>query len=408
MILATALLSSCKGDYTDWANPQTNAQEEAKNVTFTIAPTASLDLNTYTEETVKMFTPTFGGSETLTPVGYEVELAEVADDGAPVTDATIEATEEGLAQTADIKEVIEEIYGKYPTERTVKMIAKAILKNEAGEAFYKVSNEVDYKVMPINYGTAYKLTVNGEVVADLSTDEATYPNFSVSYKGTADDEWAIVDANGDPVADGTFAKAGTYLFDFNAESGFANVEKAPSILYLAGDCNGWNHIDYLVGNDQDIYTGYMYLNQNGFKFCTEPNWNGTNYGEGFSTDDAAADIKMTEEAGYYKVEVNLTTKSYTLTPITTIGIIGSATAAGWDADQDMTYNQAERCWEIKDIVLTDGALKFRANDAWGINWGGATDALVQDGSDISVAAGTYDIKLYAWANGYAKCELIKK
>ena len=34
---------------------------------------------------------------------------------------------------------------------------------------------------------------------------------------------------------------------------------------------------------------------------------------------------MTEDPGYYKVDVDLSAKSYTLTAITTIGIIGAAT-----------------------------------------------------------------------------------
>ena len=123
---------------------------------------------------------------------------------------------------------------------------------------------------------------------------------------------------------------------------------------------------------------------------------------------------MTEDAGYYKVEVDLSAKTYKLTPITTIGIIGSASPGGWDSDVDMKYipYNAETkelgYWEIKDITLTNGEIKFRANDDWAINWGGTADALTQGGADMNVEEGTYDIKLYAWANGYAKCELIKK
>ena len=65
-------------------------------------------------------------------------------------------------------------------------------------------------------------------------------------------------------------------------------------------------------------------------------------------------------------------------------------------------------WEAKDITLTSGAIKFRANDDWAINWGGTADALTQGGADMNVEEGTYDIKLYAWANGYAKCVMTKK
>lgn len=159
----------------------------------------------------------------------------------------------------------------------------------------------------------------------------------------------------------------------------------------------------------------MYLNQNGFKFCSEPNWDGTNYGAAFFSKEGD-NINMTEEAGYYKVDVDLDAKTYNLTPITTIGVIGDATAGGWDgADQDMTYvpynseTKAPGYWEIKGITLTDGSIKFRANDGWDINWGGDVNSLTtNNGGNIAVEAGTYDIKLYAWANGYAKCEITKK
>ena len=40
------------------------------------------------------------------------------------------------------------------------------------------------------------------------------------------------------------------------------------ILYMKGDANGWNGYDYLAGDDGVHFTGFMYLNQNGFKFTT--------------------------------------------------------------------------------------------------------------------------------------------
>src|SRR5690606_12472920 len=46
------------------------------------------------------------------------------------------------------------------------------------------------------------------------------------------------------------------------------------------------------------------------------------------------------------------------------------------------------------MTLTDGAVKFRANDSWDANWGGSTfpsGTAVPGGPDIMVPAGTYDI-----------------
>ena len=176
-------------------------------------------------------------------------------------------------------------------------------------------------------------------------------------------------------------------------------------LYMAGDANGWKHIDYLYGKEHDgKYTGYMYLNKNGFKFCTQPNWNGDNYGEGIST--SGGNIMMTEAAGYYKVDVDLANSTMSLTAITRIGVICDATVGGWGSDQAMTYNEADRAWEISNITLTNGAIKFRANNDWKISWGGTVNSLTTDnGDNIAVTAGTYNIKLYAWADGKGKCEL---
>ena len=152
------------------------------------------------------------------------------------------------------------------------------------------------------------------------------------------------------------------------------------------------------------------MNNNGFKFCSEKSWDGTNYGAGFSTAGNADNISLPEgnDEGFYKIVLNLDAKTLELTPITTIGIIGDATPNGWDASTPMTYSKADGAWVINDAQLKDGELKFRANDGWDINWGGTPDALTQGGANMKVAAGTYDIKLYAWADGFAKCIMTKK
>lgn len=194
----------------------------------------------------------------------------------------------------------------------------------------------------------------------------------------------------------------------------AEVNKAPSFLYMKGDANGWDGYDVLecVNQEGTQFRGFMYLNQNGFKFCTQKDWSGTNYGEDFKTEGNPPNITMTEPAGYYEVVVDLSAKTYTLTPITTIGIIGTGAPNGWDSDVDLTYNVEERCWEVKDIELNAGECKFRANDAWKMQWGYDGEKFVFSNNAPAVQfvpeAGTYDIKLYAWITGYAKCEFIKK
>lgn len=75
----------------------------------------------------------------------------------------------------------------------------------------------------------------------------------------------------------------------------------------------------------------------------------------------------------------------------TIGIIGDATPGGWGADTDM----AETGDGIYEVTVDLQALeaKFRADDDWAVNWGGAdfpSGTGTQDGPNIPVAeAGTY-------------------
>ena len=175
-------------------------------------------------------------------------------------------------------------------------------------------------------------------------------------------------------------------------------------LYMSGDANGWSFSNPLYSPDADgKYTGFMYLNQNGFKFATQQDWNGTDYGEGLV--EKGGNIVMTEPEGFYKVDVDLTSQALTYTAINRVGVIGSATAGGWDSDQAMTYNATDKCWEIKGITLTEGEMKFRANEAWDLDWGGSLADITLKGGNIKVAAGKYNIKLYLLCDTKSHCTM---
>jgi hypothetical protein len=55
--------------------------------------------------------------------------------------------------------------------------------------------------------------------------------------------------------------------------------------------------------------------------------------------------------------------------ITSIGLIGSATPTGWDADTNMIQDGGNPDLWSMDILLLDWDAKFRANDAWTLNCG---------------------------------------
>ena len=451
--MASLALASCAGDYDDWANPQANEQEASAakyGVTFANGSEAEgsmadedgiINLVTVnsTDANVTGFTlkdlKVNGVAVNGTLVGNSVQVsaselekivceqnksrASVARDLNVETQVSI-----NLASGDAVSINKGETTGKFTPTATPQLDEKGyymlgqvngnewdakspVWMNKISDGVYqlKVTTTADKNWFKFYAGSNYVKgdwdSINkGALGCKENGSEDTFGY--ILYNG---DSWGELQT---PVIPG----AGTWIVTLDMNNLTYTVGKP--VLYMAGDANGWNQIDYLSGEDGVNYTGFMYLNQNGFKFCTQQNWDGTNYGADFNTAGDAADIKMTEAAGYYKVDVDLDSKSYVLTPITTIGIIGSASPNGWDSDVDMTYvpynaeTKEPGYWEAKDITLASGEIKFRANDDWAINWGGDVNALTQSGANISVDAGTYDIKLYAWANGYAKCELIKK
>ncbi|MBR4809677.1 MAG: hypothetical protein IK031_05300 [Bacteroidales bacterium] len=208
--------------------------------------------------------------------------------------------------------------------------------------------------------------------------------------------------------------AGEYdiTFDYAAQTILVEeyVEFA-DYIYAIGADTGWTstyplHTVLDNGNNTANYKGFGYLSSE-FKFRPNENdWTGDWEfdGEGKIADNGGSNCPAPDEAGYYMIEVNLKEMTYTLTLITTIGVVGPAQAGGWDADTDLEYNAESKAWE-GTIELSAGEMKFRANDDWGINWGGSFDSLYQGGPNITVAAGTYAIKLYAWCDGKAYAEL---
>lgn len=452
--MASLALASCAGDYDDWANPQANEQEASAakyGVTFANGSEAEgsmadedgiINLVTVnsTDANVSGFTlqdfKVNGVAVNGTMVGNSVQVsaseleklvceqnksrASVARDLKVETQVSINLAS-GDAVSITTKG---ETTGKFTPTATPQLDEKGyymlgqvngnewdakspVWMNKISDGVYqlKVTTTADKNWFKFYAGSNF-----------VSEDWDSINKGALGCKENGSEEaFGYILYNGDswgelqtPVIPG----AGTWIVTLDMNNLTYTVGKP--VLYMAGDANGWATNDYLAGDDGVHFTGYMYLNQNGFKFCTQPEWKGTNYGANFDTAPDAANITMTEEAGYYKVDVDLESKSYVLTPITTIGIIGSASPNGWDSDVDMTYvpynaeTKALGYWEAKDITLASGEIKFRANDDWAINWGGDVNALTQGGGNISVDAGTYDIKLYAWANGYAKCVMTKK
>ena len=444
-VMASLALASCAGDYDDWGSPQANEQEAsaAKGVTFTNGSEAEAsaadadgiinlvtinvtDPNTssYALKKVKINGDTIPGK--LVGNSVQVSASELEElvcsqnksRASVARDLKVETILSLNLTSGEALAPIGETTGKFtpaPTpaidEQGYYMLGQVngnewdatspVWMNKISDGVYqlKVTTTADKNWFKFYAGSKF-----------VSNDWTSINAGALGCKENgSEDAFGFIIYNGDswgelqtPVIPG----AGTWIVTLDMNNLTYTVQKP--ILYMAGDANGWKHSDVLNSEDGVHYTGYMYLNQNGFKFCTQKNWNGTNYGGAFFG-ESEDNIMMTQEAGFYQVDVDLSAKTYTLTPFT-IGIIGNATPTGWDSDTNMTYNPEEHCWELKNVTLSDGEMKFRHTNDWSLSWGGELDNLTtQNGPNIAVAAGTYDIKLKVnWAEGSAKCVMTKK
>lgn len=444
-------LASCSEDYTDWNNPQHNDAEEAVAAAYGVQFVGSgVDVNMGDEnnpEKIKLVSMATSNPDVDSlrfmsiKINNQVIPYTVEGNDAYVSTYSLDSCAMVALKTRkyEKRELNVDVEATvYPKSKTAVAIKGELKQNETpiptpeiDPKGYYILGDIENVGWTPSKGLMMTDKGNGIYTATVTTtnDENWFKFYGATGFSTDDNNWDLVNkyqygcqVNGDAatfnmlewkdVKTPTIAGAGTWIVTLDMINCTYTISKP--ILYMAGDANGWAQIDYLASVDGSSFTGFMYLNQNGFKFCSEPNWDGTNYGATFFSKEGD-NIIMTEEAGYYKVEVDLSAKTYTLTPITTIGVIGDATEGGWDSDQDMTYipynseTKEPGYWEIKDINLTAGAIKFRANDAWDISWGGDINSLTtNNGGNITVEAGIYDIKLYAWADGYAKCELTKK
>lgn len=140
-------------------------------------------------------------------------------------------------------------------------------------------------------------------------------------------------------------------------------------------------------NSDDNYEGYIYFaaDSSEYKFTQGPNWD-VNWGDdnGDGTLEPNGANLVAPEAGMYRINVNLNNFSYTVVK-TDWGLIGDATPGGWDNDTDMAFDPETRQWQ-QVIELGSGSFKFRANDAWDIDFGdtGMDGVLDYGGDNIPV------------------------
>lgn len=251
------------------------------------------------------------------------------------------------------------------------------------------------------------------------------------YKVRFNDMWDVVDAEGNGynislggafdnlVMGGGNLKAGyngkvTFTLNlFDAPYTLAEAGPAPKLLHIIGAYQGWSHdaAHSTIKGDNGVLTGYFYVpnaESKEFKFCTDLNWNGINYGMAdgvISTDGGAGNITL--EPGLWHIKFDYYANTLTTTAITKVGLIGNGDAfGGWGTDVEMAYNETTQTWNVTiNNVPADNEYKVRFNADWGINLGGDATNLTQDGANLkTVKSGTVTYVLNIFAHPYTIVE----
>lgn len=172
-------------------------------------------------------------------------------------------------------------------------------------------------------------------------------------------------------------------------------------LWVPGSYQGWDPggAPRVGSKDGEAFEGYVNFPDPNvqFKFTNQPDWNGTNYGDGggnvLSPDGAAGNLTMAE-AGFYRLKPNIETLTWAYEKVNW-AMIGNFN--GWATDAPLTYNAVTGKLEIASIALTEGGFKFRANNGWDLQFGfdaSTPGILSYAGSDLQVPeSGDYKVEL---------------
>ena len=146
-----------------------------------------------------------------------------------------------------------------------------------------------------------------------------------------------------------------------------------TVLYAPGSYQGWTPATAAQLNaiEAGVFQGFVTFpaGQQEFKITPEPDWD-ESYGVDASGNfvEEGGNISV-PTPGTYQITVNLNTMTYTAVPYS-YGVIGTATAGGWDNDTNMSYDHVAQQWTFTG-PLVPGAIKFRLNDQWTVNYGSA-------------------------------------
>ena len=286
--LAGLFMGSCSDDFTNWANPQTNPQEDAITIPgFTATGVQAINFANVETDSVSTFTL----SEAALPAGFTLDNArlELTPQGVEnATKTTVNTSIEGKGAVADLSAAVVSVYGKRPSARTfdAQVYVNAV---KDGQAVLIDAGKINLVMTPkapfidtnyylVGQMTDWKLDTNLKF-AHSDADVYEDPVFTIMFTTTDDKQywkiipqgnvdtgniWSVennpkgvvgVEQDGDDAMSGTLltttskgekanagmiAKAGIYQMTINMMDYTYTIKQIAPEYYLVGKLQGWS------------------------------------------------------------------------------------------------------------------------------------------------------------------------
>ena len=456
----TLLMSmvSCTEDYTDWANPQTNPEEEA--VSFgdgSVTPVEVINLADVKGDKVKVASIV---APTSSKDAYKSSSFKINFDG-----QSFDIDADGNMAKADLVNYITGKYGKRPTEHDINATLDAWLSNGSTVAKMATSETFQVKAIPeapfidaayylvgdlTDWGLDTKLKF-----AHSDADVYADPVFTLMFTTTKDDQcwkiipqgnvdagniWAVENApkgvvgieqdgdnamsgkllttnsEGKKAGAGKIAKAGMYQMTINMMDYTYTIKQIAPEYYLVGKLQEWSdkleNKTCLMYAETPMVQSYttQWNDDANLKIWLGSDWgnwdnaygakdNGDNSAEGKIAGSGA--IVCPEPGAFYTFKADFSTMTYKWTKLenqnpTAYEKVGLIGVGGdWDNDVDMTEVTPHNWFIEKNIP--EGSFKIRANHKWddAANWGFAEGQKFSSTGKLITSGGSKDIKVSA-------------
>ena len=400
---------SCTEDYTDWANPQTNPQEDA--VAFgngSVTPVDVINLADVTEDKVQVAsivapTSSDAGYTPTIKINLGDKTYDIDNDGKMATSETFQVKAIPVAPVIDEGYyLVGDMFNAEGVDGWNTVSAKQAFKHSDKDVY-------DDPIFTLTFETK-EANQCWKVIPKKNIDAETFWAAGVVGPKIDGDVSMTGLLTSDGPGAGKIAEPGKYRLTLNMMDYSYTIEKVmyDPFIYFIGSTDGWGSNDQklaLVDEETGTYTGYVYIaDPNGagfeFKFQREQgNWDTAIGASNFVTfKDAAKDpqngnnLGVNAGEGVYYMDVNLSEGTITATKVESMSMVGDFQNWNIAGPTPMTWNAEEYCFEATNAGVTDVGWKFVVNKGWSINLGGSINNLEQDGANLTVAGNT--IKLY--------------